>query len=318
MTNSSKELEYINICFACDERYVQHLCCTLVSLIDNKNKEDLFNIIILDGGISVESQNYIKELSKNHKVEFRKIDSKMFENCPLTDFAKHINSLSTYYRFLLSSITNASKILYLDCDLIVKNSLREFYDMDLENCYVAGVRDSYEIENCERLALSKYINAGVMLVNLDLWRNDNIEKKLFDWCMNNQDKIKWQDQDVLNVVLQDKIVYVPDVCNAQVSEVEFGTTKEFNQIAKKAMIVHYVGGTKPWQYSAFSINEYYIKNLMKTKYRKDYYPYALKFFLQNSFSIKNEVHGARKHKVVTVLGVKLKFKCKYTKINEGL
>lgn len=254
----------INICFSCDNNYAKHLCCTIKSLVESN--DEYFNIIILDGGINTKTQQYIKLLAgEKSTIEFIKLDNEKFKNCPLTQETFHINSLSTYYRFLLASICNWDKILYLDCDIIINKSIKEFYNTNIDDYYFAGVEDILSVENCERLGLNKYCNAGVMLINLALWRKDNIETKLFDWCINNKEKIKWQDQDVLNVVLQEKIKYVDDIYNAQVAEGEFARIKYFNSIADKAAIIHYVTCFKPWLFSDFKINRYYLKHLFSLK-----------------------------------------------------
>lgn len=250
----------INICFSCDNRYVQHLCCTIKSLIETNDEE--FNIIVLDGGITFENQQYIKSLLNNKSIiEFIKLDNSRFKNCPLTKETFHINSLSTYYRFLLSSICDLDRILYLDCDIIVRKSIKALYDTNVDDYYFAGVKDILYEENCKRLSLEKYCNAGVMLINLDLWRKNNIEEKLFKWCIENPDKIKWQDQDVLNVVLQDKIKYLDDIYNTQVAEGDFGLLKYFYNNADNAAIIHYVTCFKPWLFSDFKPNKYYLKHL---------------------------------------------------------
>ena len=96
-----------------------------------------------------------------------------------------------------------------------------------------------------RLNLDKYFNAGVMLVNLDKWRRDGIQQKLFEYVEKNSDKILWGDQDVLNVVLQDGIKYIDKRWNAQVGEYEH--CNDFNKIGEEAYILHYIGKVKPWQ-----------------------------------------------------------------------
>ena len=105
--------------------------------------------------------------------------------------------------------------------------------------------------------MDKYVNAGVLLINLKKWREDNIQEKLFTWAKENQEKILWVDQDVINSVLNEKIFYLNEEFNAQISELEFGKTKEYNRIAERATIVHYVGHRKPWSHFGFKLNKYY-------------------------------------------------------------
>ncbi len=304
----SSPINYYNLCFACNERYVQHLCSTLKSIFVNKNPNENFNIVILNENIKPRTKRYIELiLPQNSKIKFIDVNNEVFKNCPLTIDTFHINSLTTYYRFILPEICDFDKVLYLDCDTIVNKSLSGLYKTNINNYYIAGVIDSYEKENCERLSLNKYVNAGVLLINLDLWRKDNVTQRLFDWTINNQDKIKWQDQDVLNVVLQEKILYLPEEYNAQVSKLEFGNTKEFNKIGYNATIIHYVGHLKPWNDIEFNfgLNNYYWKYLFKLN---RFYIRKILFLINQLFNLRKKIIKIRfnsKEKSIYILGNKI-------------
>lgn len=298
--------DFINLCFASSNEYAQHLSVALKSIFSNKKQEEKFNITILENNISEKNKRWIKSIiDENSTVRFVKIDDEFIRrNCILRADIPHINSLSTYYRFLLADIITESKVLYLDCDVIVNKSLGELFNTDISECYIAGVRDSYEIENCQRLNLTQYVNAGVLLINSDLWRKDNISQKLLELSYENQKEILWLDQDVINIVLQGKIKYLNNLYNAQVSELKFGLTKDFNKIADKAVIIHYVGYKKPWQNNHFILSRYYYKYLLKTKFA---YKYFL-LLLSEIFSIKEEISGVKTYRVIRVLGLKLKLR----------
>ena len=110
-------------------------------------------------------------------------------------------TLPTYFRYKIGNLfKDISTLLYLDCDVIVKKSLGKLFDIDLKDNYCAMILDAESQREAKRLGLKKYFNAGVMLINLDLWRKDNLEKKLFDYTIKNAKKIFWQDQDVINIV----------------------------------------------------------------------------------------------------------------------
>lgn len=304
--NPAENTKFMNICFASGESYVQHLCAALKSIFLNKNPEEEFNITILSKDISEKNKKYISSIAGiGSKVNFIDVDEeKLKDSCVITSDVRHIDSLATYYRFLLTDFVKEDKVLYLDCDLIVKKPLWDLYNTNIEDCYAAGVTDSLEKENCERLGLKKYINAGVLFVNLALWRKDNIKDKLINWSILNKDKIVWADQDVINTVLQDKIKYLDKTCNAQVSECGFGTTGEFNKIADDAVIVHYVGERKPWQNNRFNLSSYYYRYLLKTKFAYKFYL----LLLSEIFSIKNEITGGRKYITVRILGLQIKIR----------
>lgn len=298
--------KFINLCFASSDEYAEHLCISLKSIFSNKKHDEEFNIIIIANDISDKNKkNITSVVESNSTVRFITADNEIINrNCILRTDVPHITSLTTYYRFLLADIIKEDKVLYLDCDLIVNKSLSELYNTNINDFYIAGVRDSYEKENCQRLNLTKYINAGVLLINLDLWRKDNITEKLLQWSFENQKKILWLDQDVINVVLQDKIKYLDNIYNAQVSELKFGLTKDFNKIADKSVIVHYVGYKKPWQNNHFQLSRYYYKYLLKTKFA---YKYFL-LLLSEIFSIKKEMSGIKTYRVIRIFGFQIKIR----------
>ena len=112
-----------------------------------------------------------------------------------------------------------------------------------------------------------------MLLNLKKMREDNIEEKLFDYTMKNQDKILWQDQDVMNVVMQDGIFCLPLTWNVQVFD--WGNDSKFHKIINSANIIHFVGCIKPWDIES--------KSIVKKEFYK-YYNMAMPESLILSFS----------------------------------
>ena len=112
------------------------------------------------------------------------------------DFSKYKNqlklnmewdiSLSSYARLFLSSMLpkNVEKVLYYDCDTIVVNKLDEIWNIDIDNYYVAGVQDTVSNEIKRAVGINeefKYINAGMLLINLKRWRKDKIEEKFINF-----------------------------------------------------------------------------------------------------------------------------------------
>lgn len=190
--------------------------------------------------------------------------------------------------------------------MIVESSLADLYNTDIDDFFVAGVRDVFEKDNCERLDLKKYINAGVMLINLDFWRRANIQERLFSWCNDNCEIIKWQDQDVINSVLQDGIKYLPNIYNTQVSKADFGEIKIFRDVLKDAKIIHFIGYLKPWKDDYCGLYKYYWKYLLLTKYRYVFCKNIFKTLIKSIFSVRNEISTNKKYKCITIFGIKIK------------
>lgn len=178
-----------NICFSSDDNYVEQVGVAIASILKNSGKEENFKFYILDGGISELSKDNLKKLKqiKDFEISYLSVNLKDFKNCPLLkDFSdEHKNyhvTLPTYFRFKLPSLLpDVDKILYLDGDLVVIGSLGELYNTELSDAYVAMALDSGNENEAERLGLTTYCNAGVMLINLKSWRDNQVEAKLFDY-----------------------------------------------------------------------------------------------------------------------------------------
>jgi len=243
-----------NICFSADNNYMEQLGVSLVSILKNSLEDEAFNFYVLNSGIDEENRKKIEDLKKikDFNIEFIQVDAEEFKNCKLlnkTDktMSHYHVTLPTYFRYKLGSIfKDISKLLYIDCDVIVKKSLKNLFKTDLKDNYCAMVLDAESTNEAKRLGLKKYFNAGVILINLDLWRKDDLETKLFEYTKNNADKILWQDQDVINIICSDKIKELGNEWNFQFFLYNFGNYYELVQQLKDAYILHLAGRFKPW------------------------------------------------------------------------
>ena len=246
-----------NICLSCDNNYAQYAGVVIASILLNSDDKSFFNFYILDGNIEQENKDKIEKLKeiKDFNLNFISIDENLFEVYKKIGTHSYI-SLSTYYRLKLASLLpDVDNILYLDCDVIINSNLAELLEIDISEYYAAGVKDiavnsSGYVPKLEDGNL--YFNAGVLYFNLDKIRKDNIESEFEKYTIENFDKIRVGDQEIINVVCQGKIKELPSVWNVQSSN--FVNRSDYT---KNPNIVHYVGRNKPWKFG--SIN--YWKNL---------------------------------------------------------
>ena len=242
---------YIPIVFSCNNNYTLPLCSAISTLKNNADNEDFFFVYIIN---TKKNLNYLnKKLisrmkGKNCIIQYKTIDNEIFKTLPIPACCSHISE-EAYYRLLLPELFPMfSKIIYLDCDILVQSSLYDLFNQLISNNYFAGVEDVLAKESLQRLNISKYCNSGVLLVNLNKWRVDNVQNKFFDYININKDNLNWPDQDVLNVVLQSGIKYLDKTWNAQVGEYECCYASGFNDIGETAKIIHFIGVMKPWNY----------------------------------------------------------------------
>lgn len=304
------------LCFASDDNYAKQMGVAIASILSNKHPGDNIHIYVLDGNISDKNKESISQLQSiaPFTIEYLQIGERLFESFPLCG-SKHF-SFVTWYRLVLPSVlTDVEKLLYLDCDIVVNTSLYGLYATDMTDEYICGVIDSLVEENCERLHLERYVNAGVLMLNLKKMRQDGIQAKFFTYVKDNRKKILWNDQDVLNVVCSEKLKYVDLHWNTQLSDFEGYGIDEFRKIGSHGYIIHFVGERKPWKGKYGKWDKYYYKYVRLTPWRKDINRYYLSIVmnvvrqtLKWTFSIEKVDKGKKKQ--IRILGLHIKYVAK--------
>jgi lipopolysaccharide biosynthesis glycosyltransferase len=200
-----------NVCLATDDGYAQHLATALTSLlINNKNINEL-DVYVLGNKLSEVNIEKINSIGGkfNRLVNF--IDVINLEELIGTKVNVNALSITTYTRLFLGELLpkEVDVILYLDCDVIVDGNIENLWNCDINNNYIGGVIDTMYPSYFKDidLPLNKYyVNAGVLLMNLKKWRNDNITKKFIQFIDKYNGNVPHLDQGVINGVFKDKLI----------------------------------------------------------------------------------------------------------------
>ena len=309
MTGKFLRKNTINIAFSTDDNYVQHLSACIASILCNAALFDRFNFYILNSGLTEKNKQILLKLKKikNFNMTFVEIDKEKFNICPLT--TKHI-TINAYYRYLIPSLLkDLDKVLYLDCDTIVKNSLKDLFNTDISDFYAAVVEDVAPAVDSRKvktkLDVSHYFNSGVMLLNIKKMNENSIVDRLFENTkkLADENKITWVDQCVLNYTLKDKIKFIHPKYNLPFSfladkdyVLKTVPLAEYNEAIKAPVVIHYTTQIKPWNCNyPYKTGKEYFKYLDKTCFgRSDW---------ERIFSIRNSYD--KRHKVVSLLGLKV-------------
>lgn len=248
---------YFNIVFCADHTYLPHTAVAIRSLVDNASDAKRLHLWLLTIGVETESHCRVMEMATKLGV---RID---FRCVSLADEAtlhvdRHI-SRETYCRLLLPDIIDESisSCLYLDSDLIVLDDILLLEDLELGNNAFAAADDYYIVRNSV-LSMShaiRYFNAGVVLLNLDLWRQNKFSNRVINYIKANPEKLLYWDQDAMNAVLYEHRQPLPLRWNHQVhfddclNYLPGGCkTSEMQAAMSNPAIVHFVGPEKPWHY----------------------------------------------------------------------
>lgn len=264
----------MNIAFLIDDSYSEQLAVTLASILKNDKHNTKFKVFVLDMGISEENKNKIISLKqyKDFSISFIPVNKDLFTDFPTIYHLKVMN----YARLLLPSLVDCSKILFLDCDLLVLGDLTELYNTDFDNTYACVVKERLSNElyiqrQLKNLGTKFYFNAGVMLLNLDKMREDDIQTKSLDFARQHPERILLLDQCVLNHVFQDNVKFIDKKYNYQY---KLNVSKKYG----KSVIVHFVGKEKPYYGYAHPYENLYYRFLKLTPYKINFIEFKAKMW----------------------------------------
>ena len=138
----------------------------------------------------------INDLSERYDLVFDDYDGKW--------------GVDSFCKLLLGKLLPAeiNRVLYLDSDTIIQQNLKELYDIDMGNCVVAAVKDFLSEQYFEFFDLGKedvYCNSGVLLVDLNNWRREQIDQRVSDYLKEKQGRVFFSEQTAVNVVCRGKI-----------------------------------------------------------------------------------------------------------------
>lgn len=261
----------IPIFFSADDNYVPCLGVAIHSLKKNIKKKNKFRIIVLNSEITEKSKEEIRQFEdEDFIIEFKDISkeiSKLKEDLALR--LRDYYSSTIYYRMFIPSLfTEYDKAIYIDSDVILQDDISNLYNKELNDNYVAAIRD--EVVNgaevfrkYSKIAIGidpeYYFNSGVLLMNLKKMREDKIEEKfIYLLTKYNLDTVA-PDQDYLNVLCKGKVLYLPETWDKMP---DFGEKIE----AEKIHLIHYNMFRKPWHYADVPYSECFWKYAKETQY----------------------------------------------------
>ena len=252
MFNFLKKDKPITLVFTPDNRIIKTLTVAIISILENTNKP--VDIVIIHSELnekSVKTLNFIKKKYKNCRILYKKADTKRLVGYT----PAHWTVMSAWFRiFAPELLPNCDKLLYLDCDIILRGDISELYGIDVSKHILAGVRDVlFSDKNAQRLELKSqdYFNAGILLINCKKWREKNITDKI-DKFVKANGVLEYGDQDALNKVIdEDKLVISPKYNTIEnfrlnfAHEYEGQWKKDYENRKKCTLIVHFAGA-KPF------------------------------------------------------------------------
>ncbi|OUS75131.1 hypothetical protein B1748_18505 [Paenibacillus sp. MY03] len=235
------------------KKFYSYLLVMLASLYENHVGTEI-NVYVMHSELEAEDFTLLQEQADfyNNHIHPIPIDTSLLAGFPVRQQFPGI----LYFRMFIADVLpqSVNRVLALDVDIIVRKSLQEFYDTDLDNYYIAACED-LEL-NTDRFKRklqipqgSIYFNAGIMLFNLHKMREEGVGFKYFlQIAGENISRLTWFDQDIFNLALSSKcrIVNATDYnCPPALFEQLYGSAKSHEE--HFASIIHYLSPNyKPW------------------------------------------------------------------------
>ena len=257
-----------HIAFCIDDNYLIPACIMLESLmisnegihfvahtfVDDLSEKSIKKLknTLEEGG----SQLVIHELPEHTK--------ELIQNAPTL---KHI-TIATYYRLFLPYVVDESikKILYLDCDILVRRSVKGLFRKTDPNIVIVGAADINEEDHADRIGVDTYVNAGVLTMDMvgirKLYTMESMIEEI-SRIKAQPIKIIMGDQDIINLLFVGHIEKISNIYNFQRLTQKAYCLKH-PSLVKKAVIAHFIAEDKPWN------NDYLVV------YALEYYSYLRK------------------------------------------
>lgn len=256
----------IPIFYACDDNFVRYTAVSIRSMMDHADMSRQYRIHILNTSIS---EVHKKEILAMQNAQF----TITFEN--VTTYADRLNgklpirdyyTKTTYFRLFISEMfPNYEKAIYIDSDTVVLGNIAELYDHELGDHYVGAAHEqamvqvneygTYVEEVCG-VDRNQYFNAGVLLINCQLFRQKHILER-FVQLLSEYNFVVTQDEDYLNILCKDHVLWLSQAWNCEVFGKLLCTEEEM-------CIIHYIMTSKPWHYEDCRLGQYFWTYAEKT------------------------------------------------------
>lgn len=273
----------VHIAMACDEGYCMPLAVLLASVASSLNEGYHAVAHVLEHDISDEAKKKVERSVPADRVTLRWIS---VLGDQLAWFQRNMRSydhfsVASLFRLLLPRLLSPSldKVIYLDCDMVVRRDLGELWNLNLGNSYLLAVPEHHPssshvssrhaIAHFREIGLeesARYFNAGVLVVNLQKCRAELFTERALNYLKEVGHLSRWQDQDALNAVSAGAWAELDPRWNLTLHAYPAAASPTRNRdLRDDAFIVHFTTSLKPW-HAAYTLGckELFFDHLDKT------------------------------------------------------
>lgn len=248
----------IHVAFVSDRNYFDFVLIAVTSMLHyHRNGKIVIHLIHPD--LSDMDLSLMHEMQKVFSFEFEA------HHLDKNQFAKGFGiSRPILWRLAIPElISEADRIIYLDCDLVFCDDILKLWSFDLRGMSIAAVGDRVGRKvTTPCLNPLKYFNSGVMLWDLKQMREKNAMKQWQTVFREHNCRLQYADQTLLNLVHRDDSILLPQNWNLHNSIYRnlplegMYTIEETIDAIRNPGIVHFTGHHKPWIFWKFTHHPY--------------------------------------------------------------
>ncbi len=274
--------DIIDLVIISSEYFAPYTATMLASVLVNLDKKYSVNINIITDDISEKTKKKFEKLKKikDFSIKYVSVPQdmlKMFEGIKVTN---HVTRLTFAKVILPDLFPDIQRVIFLDCDLIVRHDLSILWNYDLGSKCFGIVKDVGSLRNAERLwgnSNKIYYNTGVMLIDLARLRTKNYLERVKTIMQTNGHKYCIGEQDIISDAFNDEISTISESWNFHHEyhflrpEYQSIDQSQYDEALRDPAIVHFVGQNKPWKQGT---NHAYKKEFLFYYKMTPFYSYA--------------------------------------------
>lgn len=250
---------WMELLVSLDQNYLPQLRVMLTSLTCNDPGVHC-RVWLLHSGIP---QPKLDKLAQGleglgHRLEPVLVDQSLFGSAPVTDRYPQ----EMYYRLLAAQLLpdTLDRVLYLDPDILVINSLQPLWNTPLGDDLFAAANHvslgSFATNEVNKIRLgtdTDYFNSGVLLIDLARCRQEVDPKQVFAYVEKHQSELFLPDQDVLNALYGARILPLEDLIwnydprNYSEYKLHSHGKADTRWVIQNTAVLHFCGRDKPWK-----------------------------------------------------------------------
>ena len=303
---------FIPVTFSSSNYFAPYLGVTMKSIINKCDKNFNYDFVVFTKDMDDLNKKMLSKICDQKNISLRFINlSNIFDKLNLYT-PGHV-TIETYFRLVIPEyMKNYKKVLFLDSDLLVKDDIKELYEYDLANYALAACEEclmsallgihgdsakKYMTEKLHLKDIDKYFQAGVMVLNIEQFNINNYCEKLLN--MVNSYDYNIVDQDAMNELLDDKVLWLPNEWNFPPQQKHMKELKYIENMSKyirhkylsvkNPKVIHFADRGKPW----FDPTEEFAQEWWELARQTPYYEEIVKRMCENA--IKPNLEATNHH-----------------------